>query len=165
MVQFFKNKLFITNIKNAIYIKYMAYIQSRIDNSRPDWNEYFKNIVLCTAERSPCTRLHVGCILVKDNRIISQGYNGFLANHPHVSVIENGHEIATIHAEINAIIDCAKRGVNCNDSIAYITHYPCINCVKTLVQAGVKKIYYINDYKNNKELIDKLQIKIPIIKI
>ena len=43
MVQFFKNKLFITNIKNAIYIKYMAYIQSRIDNSRPDWNEYFKN--------------------------------------------------------------------------------------------------------------------------
>ena len=134
-------------------------------NKRPSWNEYFKNIVLTTASRSSCNRLHVGCILVKDNRIISQGYNGFLSGHPHESIIVHNHEIATIHAEQNAIIDCAKRGVNCNNSIAYITHFPCLNCLKMLVQAGIEKIYYIDDYKNDYENINKLNINIPIIKL
>ena len=132
---------------------------------RPSWNQYFKDIVLCTAKRSSCQRLQVGCILVKDNRIISQGYNGFLSGHPHTSVVENNHEISTIHAEQNAIIDCAKRGVNCNNSIAYITHFPCINCIKLLIQAGIEKIYYIEDYKNNYELMQKLKINIPIIQL
>lgn len=135
------------------------------ERNRPSWNEYFKNIVLTTSTRSSCHRLHVGCILVKDNRIISQGYNGFLSGHPHESIVINNHEIATIHAEQNAIIDCAKRGVNCNHSTAYITHFPCINCLKILVQAGIEKIYYINDYKNDYENIEKLKIKIPIIKL
>ena len=134
-------------------------------NKRPSWNEYFKNIVLTTASRSSCNRLHVGCILVKDNRIISQGYNGFLSEHPHESIIVDNHEIATIHAEQNAIIDCAKRGVNCNNSVAYITHFPCLNCLKMLVQAGIEKIYYIDDYKNDYENINKLNINIPIIKL
>ena len=132
---------------------------------RPSWNEYFKKIVQCTSSRSPCHRLKVGCILVKDNRIISQGYNGFISGHPHNSVIINNHEIATIHAETNAIIDCAKRGVNCENSIAYITHFPCINCLKFLVQAGIKKIYYIDDYKNDTETIYKLGINIEINKL
>ena len=136
-----------------------------LKQERPSWNSYFKTIVECTASRSSCERLHVGCILVKDNRIISQGYNGFLAGHPHVSVVENDHEIATIHAEQNAIIDCAKRGVACNSSVAYITHFPCINCLKMLVQSGIQKIYYIHDYKNDLELIKKLKIDIPIIKL
>lgn len=135
------------------------------ESNRPSWNEYFKNIVLTTSTRSSCNRLHVGCILVKDNRIISQGYNGFLSGHPHESIVINNHEIATIHAEQNAIIDCAKRGVNCNNSIAYITHFPCINCLKILVQAGIEKIYYIHDYKNDYENIKKLNINIPIIKL
>lgn len=135
------------------------------NSTRPSWNQYFKNIVLCTAQRSPCNRLHVGCLLVKDNRIISQGYNGFLSGHPHNSVVEDNHEQATIHAEQNAIIDCAKRGVKCEHCVAYITHFPCINCLKMLVQCGVSKIYYITDYKNNYEMIEKLNICIPIEKI
>lgn len=134
-------------------------------NNRPSWNDYFKNIVLTTSTRSSCNRLHVGCILVKENRIISQGYNGFLSGHPHKSIVINNHEIATIHAEQNAIIDCAKRGVNCNNSTAYITHFPCINCLKMLIQAGIEKIYYIHDYKNDYENIEKLNINIPIIKL
>ena len=136
-----------------------------MEHNRPSWNEYFKNIVLTTSTRSSCNRLHVGCILVKDNRIISQGYNGFLSGHPHKSVILINHEIATIHAEQNAIIDCAKRGVNCNNSIAYITHFPCLICLKMLIQAGIEKIYYIYDYKNDYENIEKLNITIPIIKL
>ncbi len=116
---------------------------------RPSWNEYFKELVKLTATRSPCERLNVGCLLIKNNRIIAQAYNGFLPGCPHKSHIVNGHEIATIHAEQNAIIDCAKRGVSSDESDAYITHYPCLNCCKILLASGIKKIYYINDYKND----------------
>ena len=117
---------------------------------RPSWDEYFKEIVQVTSKRSPCDRLKVGCLLVHNNRIISQGYNGFLPGCPHTSMVRDGHEQATIHAEQNALIDCAKRGVSCDDCEAYITHYPCLNCCKFLLAAGIKKIYYINDYKNDK---------------
>jgi dCMP deaminase len=120
--------------------------------ARPSWNQYYKELVVLTATRSSCNRLHVGCILVRDNRIISQGYNGFLTGCPHKSHIRDGHELATIHAEQNAIDDCAKRGVSCNNCEAYITHYPCLNCAKNLLQCGINKIYYIHDY-NNDELV------------
>ena len=64
-----------------------------MDNNRPSWNEYFQEIVITTAKRSPCERLKVGCLLVKDNRIISQGYNGFLPGCEHTSIIQNDHHI------------------------------------------------------------------------
>ena len=122
---------------------------------RPSWNEYFKEITLATAKRSPCTRLHVGCILVVNNRIVSQGYNGFLPGCPHESIIRNNHEQATVHAEQNALCDCAKRGVSCCDAIAYISHYPCLICARLLLASGIKHIYYIHDYKND-ELVNIL---------
>ena len=115
----------------------------------PRWNEYFKEIVQITSKSSPCKRLQVGCLLVKDNRIISQGYNGFLSRLPHTSIIVDNHEISTIHAEQNTLMDCAKRGVSSNYCTAYITHYPCLNCAKLLYSAGIKKIYYIYDYRND----------------
>ena len=116
---------------------------------RPSWNEYFKEIVQVTAKRSPCSRLQVGCLLINNNRIIAQGYNGFLPGCPHESKVRDGHEQATIHAEQNAITDCAKRGVSTLGADVYITHYPCINCMKILCAAGIKNIYYIHDYKND----------------
>lgn len=116
---------------------------------RPSWNQYFKEIVQVTAKRSTCHRLQVGCVLVKNNRIIAQGYNGFLPGCPHISKVRDGHEQATIHAEQNAITDCAKRGVSTDGSTAYITHYPCINCMKLLCAAGITHINYINDYRND----------------
>ena len=121
-----------------------------MNNSRLSWDEYFSKIVSVTAERSPCDRLKVGCILVKDNRIISQGYNGFLPGCPHNSIVRNNHEQATVHAEQNAICDCAKRGVSCKDSVAYITHYPCIICTRILLASGIKEIKYLEDYKKGK---------------
>ena len=133
---------------------------------RLSWDEYFSKIVSVTAERSPCERLQVGCLLVKDNRIISQGYNGFLPGCPHVSIIRDNHEQATLHAEQNALIDCAKRGVSCYNSTAYITHYPCFNCMKLMVSSGINSIKYMEDYKNDplvKELA--LEASIEIIKI
>jgi dCMP deaminase len=119
------------------------------DHHRPSWDEYFKEIVQVTAKRSPCDRLQVGCLLVKDNRIVSQGYNGFLPGCEHQSIMPDGHEQATVHAEQNAISDCAKRGVSCEDCTAYITHYPCIICCRILLAAGIKKIKYINNYRND----------------
>ena len=116
---------------------------------RPTWDEYFKKIVLATRERSACERLQVGCLLVKDNRIVSQGYNGFLPGCPHISKVRNNHEQATVHAEQNALCDCAKRGVSCMDATAYVTHYPCIICCRLLLASGIKEIKYIEDYKND----------------
>lgn len=130
---------------------------------RISWQNYFSEIVKTTAKRSPCERLKVGCILVKDNRIVSQGYNGFLPGCPHKSIVRNNHEQATIHAEQNTIADCAKRGVSCMGAIAYITHYPCINCTKSLLASGIKHIYYIFNYKNDslvEELCSQLNVKI-----
>ena len=129
----------------------------------PSWTNYFKQIVTVTATRSPCKRLQVGCVLVKENRIIAQGYNGFLPGCIHESKMRDGHEMATIHAEQNAISDCAKRGVNCNDSTAYITHYPCINCMKILCASGINKINYIHNY-NNDELVDYFS-NITLVKV
>ena len=133
---------------------------------RISWQEYFSEIVLVTSKRSPCNRLKVGCLLVKDNRILSQGYNGFLPGCPHKSIVRDNHEQATIHAEQNTISDCAKRGVSSVDSNAYITHYPCINCCKLLLASGIKEIYYLEDY-NNDPIVDELcsQLNIIIIKI
>lgn len=135
-------------------------------NQRISWDEYFAKIVSVTAERSPCDRLHVGCLLVKDNRIVSQGYNGFLPGCLHKSIVRNNHEQAVVHAEQNAIADCAKRGVSCKDCVVYITHYPCIICTRILLASGIKEIKYLHDYKND-DLVNELakQINVKIIKL
>lgn len=132
--------------------------------NRLSWDQYFSKACELISCRSPCTRLHVGCVIVKNNRIISAGYNGFLPGEEHISIIENNHEQCTIHAEQNAIADCANRGVSVKDSTVYITHYPCINCFKILAASGVSQIKYINDYKNNPN-IEKINTKIKIKKL
>ena len=131
--------------------------------TRLSWDEYFFKTCELLSSRSPCLRLKVGCILVKDNRIISSGYNGFLPGEEHKSIVINNHEQSTVHAEQNAIADCASRGVSVKNAIAYITHYPCINCFKILAASGIKEIKYINDYKND-FTIEKINTKIKLIK-
>ena len=131
---------------------------------RISWDDYFMKAATLASIRSPCDRLKVGCVIVKNNRLISMGYNGFLAGTDHRSIVRWGHEQATIHAEINAITDAAKRGVSIDDSVAYITHYPCINCFKALASSGVKKIYYQVDYKND-PILEDLGYGISLIKV
>ena len=136
------------------------------NHERISWDQYFMSIAFLTSVRSACNRLHVGCVLVKDKRIISSGYNGFLPNAPHHSIVVDDHEQATVHAEQNTISDSAKRGVNVSDATAYVTHYPCIHCAKLLAASGISKIYYSRDYKNNpivEEILTPLNI--PIKKI
>jgi len=111
--------------------------------------EYFMKIAKITSEKSPCERLKVGCLLVKCNRIVSQGFNGFLAGCPHESIVRDNHEQAIVHAEQNAIAYCARKGTGCEGCTAYITHYPCIICCRVLLAAGIVKIIYEKDYKND----------------
>jgi dCMP deaminase len=120
-----------------------------INKLRPTWDEYFKQITYLVSTRSSCEKLNVGCLFVKDNRIIAQGYNGYIAGCEHKMVIRDNHNIGTIHAEQNAITDCAKRGVSCDKCVAYISHYPCFNCMKLMVSCGICEIKYIDDYKND----------------
>lgn len=121
-------------------------------SNRKSWNEYFMEITQLVASRSTCDRAWVGCLLVNDdNRIISSGYNGSVSGNAHCDdvghTMRDGHCIATIHAEVNALLYCAKEGISVKNSTAYITHFPCLNCTKALIQAGIKQIYYKDDYR------------------
>ena len=129
---------------------------------RPLWDDYFMASAVLISSRSPCERLHVGCVLVGDNRLIAAGYNGFLPGVPHVSRVRDGHEQGTVHAEQNAIADAARRGSSVAGATAYVTHYPCVNCAKILIAAGVKTIKYRTDYKNDPVVAELLDGQKPI---
>jgi dCMP deaminase len=77
------------------------------------------------------------------------GYNGFISGAPHISRVQDNHEQSIIHSEINAITDCAKRGASLNGAKIYVTHYPCINCFRSIAASNIKEIVYLNDYKND----------------
>lgn len=134
---------------------------------RKSWNEYFMDLALNVATRSTCDRAFVGCVLVNsDNRIVSTGYNGAISGNPHCDevghTLRDGHCIATIHAEMNALLYCAKEGISVKGCICYVTHFPCLNCTKSLIQAGISKIYYHEAYRVDEyaiELLDRNNIE------
>ena len=140
---------------------------------RKSWTSYFMEITEMVATRSTCDRAFVGCTLVnKDNRIVSTGYNGSVAGNPHCDevghVLRDGHCIATIHAEMNALLYCAKEGISVKGATAYITHFPCLNCTKALIQAGISEIYYEAGYRIDEyamELLERNNIKVEQLKI
>ena len=125
------------------------------DGERCSWDEYFSCIALLISTRSTSSRLKVGSVIVKKNRIISAGYNGFPSGTPHISIMRDGHEQNTIHAEQNAIADAARRGVSIENTTIYVTHRPCINCTKFIISSGITSIKYLEDYRND-ELADEL---------
>ncbi len=110
------------------------------------------------ANRSTCTRLAVGATIVRDKRIIAGGYNGSIAGGVHCidegCYVVDGHCIRTIHAEMNALLQCAKFGVPTQNAEIYVTHFPCLQCCKAIIQAGIKKVYYSMDYKNHPYAIE-----------
>lgn len=110
------------------------------------------------ALRSTCERLTVGATIVRDKRIIAGGYNGSVSGSAHCTdagcyVIDN-HCVRTVHAEMNAVLQCAKFGVPTDGAEIYVTHFPCLQCTKSVIQAGIKKVYYAKDYKNHPYAIE-----------
>ena len=129
-------------------------------SERPSWDQYFLTITRQVAERSTCNRAKVGAVIVRDKNILATGYNGAPAGLPHCHEVgcliyqsktpsgeseENCYR--TIHAEINAIAQAAKNGVSIRDADIYVTHTPCIHCLKVLINTGIKSIFYEKAYK------------------
>lgn len=120
--------------------------------------------------RSTCARLEVGATIVRDRRIIAGGYNGSVSGDVHCidegCYVVDGHCVRTIHAEMNAILQCAKFGVATEGAEIYVTHFPCLQCTKMILQAGIKKIYYLNDYRNDPYALHLLSLlNIPYEKV
>ena len=129
-------------------------------SERLTWDQYFMTITRQVAERSTCTRAKGGAVIVRDRNILATGYNGAPAGMPHCtdagcliyeSKTPNGdieqNCFRTIHAEMNAIAQAAKNGSNIKDASIYVTHSPCIHCLKVLVNTGIKSIHYERPYK------------------
>ena len=127
---------------------------------RPSWQQYFMTITRQVAERSTCLRVKVGAVIVRDKNILATGYNGAPAGLPHCTEVgcliyesrdPNGDLVEncfrTIHAEINAITQAAKNGSSIRDAEIYVTHTPCIHCVKVLINTGIRIIYYEKPYR------------------
>ncbi|WP_440895904.1 ComE operon protein 2 [Amphibacillus sp. Q70] len=125
---------------------------------RISWHQYFMAQSHLIALRSTCERLMVGATIVRDKRIIAGGYNGSVSGSAHCieegCYVIDGHCVRTVHAEMNAILQCAKFGVPTEGAEIYVTHFPCLQCCKSIIQAGIKTVYYAKDYKNHPYAID-----------
>ena len=119
--------------------------------NRLSWQDYFMANAELISKRSTCDRAYVGAVLVKDNRIIATGYNGGVSETDNCNEVghymEDGHCIRTVHAEMNALIQCAKEGISTKNTEIYVTHFPCLNCTKQLLQVGCKRVVYIHQYR------------------
>lgn len=117
---------------------------------RKPWDHYFIDMARMVATRATCNRRQVGAVIVRDKRTIASGYNGSVAGDAHCQEVgckmADGHCIRTIHAESNAILQCAKFGVSTNGADLYVTHFPCLQCTKQIIQAGIKKVVYAESY-------------------
>lgn len=111
------------------------------------------DVALTIATRSTCNRAHVGAALVKGKHIISTGYNGSIAGFDHCDdvghLMVEGHCVRTVHAEANAVIQAAIHGVSTAGASCYVTHFPCINCTKILLNGRIARLVYLNDYRIN----------------
>lgn len=149
-------------------------------SKRPSWHQYFMTITRQVAERSTCKRAKVGAVIVRDKNILATGYNGAPAGMPHCidvgcliyqSKTPNGDTeencFRTIHAEMNAIAQAAKNGASIKDASIYITHTPCIHCLKVLVNTGIKNVYYEIPYKLHtlEEILRATQVQLEKVEL
>lgn len=131
-----------------------------MDKKRVSWDEYFMKIASDVSERSTCLSDPKGAVIVKDKRIIATGYSGAPAGIANCAFDKGfcrkkslgynhgeGHqECLAVHAEANAILQAASLGISCKDCILYCTHEPCNDCAKLIINSGIKKVFYANEY-------------------
>lgn len=136
---------------------------------RASWDEYFMALAKTVASRATCDRKHVGAVLVVDRTILSTGYNGSIRGLPHCDdvghMMEDGHCIATVHAEVNAIAQAAKNGVSIDGATLYTTASPCWPCFKMIANAGIKRIVYGEFYRDNRifDIANRLNIGLDLV--
>ncbi len=133
---------------------------------RPDWDEYFLKLAMLASERSTCPRMHCGCVLVKNKNVIATGYNGSIPGDDHCEdigcwIVDN-HCIRTVHAEMNALIQAARRGHSVEAATAYITNMPCTTCSKALITAGIVRVVIFADFHDTQayEFFQKAKVKV-----
>lgn len=117
---------------------------------RPGWPDYFLEMAKLTATRATCPRRRVGAVLVRDNRVIATGYNGSVTGDEHCDeagcLMVGSHCRRTIHAELNALLQCAITAVSSAGATMYCTDFPCVDCAKAMAQARVQRVIYLADY-------------------
>ncbi len=135
-------------------------------NKRPSWQQYFMQMAFLASSRSTCLRRQVGAVLVKDNQILSTGYNGSPKGVRHCSEVgclreKNNvpsgqmHELCRgLHAEQNAIIQAGLNGSSARGATLYCTHQPCSICAKMIINAEIQTVYVAEKYPD--ELAEKL---------
>ena len=115
---------------------------------RPDWDTYFLSLAKAASTRATCSRLAVGCVLVRDRVIVSTGYNGAARGQEHCGDRDHllGHCSSAVHAEANAVAVAAREGQATSGTTAYVTHRPCLGCYRLLINAGVVSVIYAESY-------------------
>ena len=126
---------------------------------RPSWDEYFMRIVDMVGSRGTCDRGRIGCVITKNNRIVTTGYVGSPLGSPHCDEVghemhtvknedgtESRHCIRTTHAEQNAICQAARYGISLDGGTLYLKMTPCYTCAKMIINAGIKKVVCAQDY-------------------
>ena len=122
--------------------------------TRPSRDEVLRETAFTWATRSTCDRLHVGCVIHRDGRIISVGYNGAPAGLPHCDPNHSTEECRAVHAEQNAIAYAAKHGVALAGASMVVTHQPCKSCAMSIINAGIGHVVFVYSYR----LIDGLSL-------
>jgi len=147
-----------------------------MNDQRPSWTEYFMRITEDVARRAICVKRKVGAIIVKDNHILSTGYNGAPKGFKHCTEetcirkqmsVPSGqrHELCRgLHAEQNAIIQAAVQGVKIEGGTMYCTYQPCVICVKMMINAGIKKLIYSGGYPDELAAEMLKESKIEVVK-
>ncbi len=137
--------------------------------NRPSWHEYFMMLAKLVSARSTCNSRKIGAVIVRDNRILTTGYNGAVHGAPHC--IDKGPDFClrrsigahdadkynyciSSHAEVNAIDQAARFGISLEGAVLYCTLEPCNWCFKQLIQAGIREIYFEESYDSQNKQFD-----------
>ena len=137
--------------------------------ARPTWDEYFMKLAMLASERATCPRMHCGCVLVKDKEVITTGYNGSIPGDAHCEdvgcLVVDNHCVRTNHAEMNALVQAARKGHAVDGATAYVTNMPCTTCAKALIAGGIRRVVVFSDYHDTLAVDFFSKAKVVIDKI
>lgn len=135
-----------------------------LEEQRPSWDEYFIMIAKLAATRSTCLAFPVGAVIVKDKQVLATGYNGSPSGSAHCTAqgfcypgldsCDSSSSLPSraVHAEANAIAQAAKHGISTRGASIYVTLEPCISCLKLIISAGIKEVFYETGFNKGEKV-------------